>query len=45
MCHSVSELLYLFLLEMIFLAFIIGTYNKYDIWDREHSVYKFEING
>ena len=26
------------------MAYIIGTYNKYDIWDREHSVYKFEIN-
>ena len=27
------------------MAFLIGTYNKYDIWDREHSKYKFEING
>jgi len=27
------------------MAFIIGLYNKYDGWDREHSVYKFEING
>ena len=27
------------------MAFIIGTYNKYDPWDREHSVYRFEING
>ena len=27
------------------MAFIIGTYNKYDSWDREHSKYRFEING
>ena len=27
------------------MAFVIDIYNKYDIWDREHSVYKFEING
>lgn len=27
------------------MAFIVDTYNKYDGWDREHSVYKFEING
>ena len=27
------------------MAFLIGTYNKYDVWDREHSKYKFEING
>ena len=27
------------------MAFIIGNYNKYDVWDREHSVYKFELNG
>jgi hypothetical protein len=27
------------------MAFIISTYNKYDIWDRTHSVYKFEVNG
>ena len=26
------------------MAYIIGNYNKYDAWDREHSVYKFEIN-
>ena len=26
------------------MAFIIGTYNKYDTWDRAHSVYKFKIN-
>lgn len=25
-------------------SYIIGAYNKFDIWDREHSVYKFEIN-
>lgn len=27
------------------MAFLIGTYNKYDVWDREHSRYKFEVNG
>ena len=27
------------------MAYIIGTYNKYDTWDRAHSLYKFEING
>ena len=27
------------------MAFVIGLYDKYDVWDREHSVYKFEING
>ena len=27
------------------MAFIIGTYNKYDSWDRTHAKYKFEING
>ena len=27
------------------MAFIIGSYNKYDVWDRTHSRYKFEING
>ena len=27
------------------MAYIIDTYNKYDGWDREHSVYKFEMNG
>ena len=26
------------------MAFIIDTYNKYDIWDRAHSVLKFRIN-
>ena len=26
------------------MAFIIDTYNKYDIWDRTHSVFKFRIN-
>lgn len=26
------------------MAFLIGTYNKYDSWDREHSKYVFEIN-
>ena len=26
-------------------SYIIGAYNRFDIWDREHSVYKFEING
>ena len=26
------------------MAFIIGAYNKYDFWDRQHSVYKFRIN-
>jgi len=25
------------------LAYIIGAYNKYDRWDREHSVYKFIV--
>ena len=27
------------------MAYIIGTYNKYDTWDREHSRYVFEINN
>ena len=27
------------------MAFIIDTYNKFNSWDRTHSVYKFEING
>lgn len=27
------------------MAFIIGNYNRFDRWDREHSVYVFEING
>ena len=27
------------------MAYIIDSYNKYDGWDREHSVYTFEING
>ena len=26
------------------MAFIIGTYNKYDSWDRQHARYKFMIN-
>ena len=26
------------------MAYIIGTYNKYDTWDRSHAVYKFKIN-
>lgn len=26
-------------------SYIIGAYNRFDIWDRTHSVYKFEING
>ena len=26
------------------MAFIVDKFNKYSIWDREHSVYKFEIN-
>ena len=26
------------------MAFIIDSYNKYDKWDREHSVYIFERN-
>lgn len=26
------------------MAFIIGAFNKYDMWDRTHSVYKFSIN-
>lgn len=27
------------------MAFVIDSYNKYDAWDRAHSLYKFEING
>ena len=27
------------------MAYIIGLYEKYDSWDRNHAVYKFEING
>ena len=26
------------------MAYIIGTYNRWDQWDRAHSVYKFCIN-
>lgn len=26
------------------MAFIVGTYNKYDSWDREHAKYVFEVN-
>lgn len=26
------------------MAFIVDCYNRYDAWDREHAVYKFEIN-
>ena len=26
------------------MAFIVDLYNKYDIWDREHSKYIFELN-
>ena len=28
-----------------FMAYVIDNYNKYDSWDRAHSLYKFEING
>lgn len=27
------------------MAYIIDTYNKYDVFDREHSQYIFEVNG
>ena len=27
------------------MAFIIGSYDKWDRWDKEHSVHKFMING
>jgi len=38
--------LYLFISgDENFMAFIIDSYNKYDAWDRAHSLYKFEING
>lgn len=26
-------------------SYIIGTYNKFDQWDRAHSTYIFELNG
>ena len=26
------------------MAYIIGTYNKYETWDRTHAVHKFRIN-
>lgn len=26
------------------MAYIIGSYNKYDSWDRTHAIYKFQIN-
>ena len=26
------------------MAYIIGSYNKYDAWDREHRKYTFEVN-
>ena len=34
----------LFYGDEICMAFIIDSYNKYDIWDRAHSVFKFRIN-
>ena len=27
------------------MAFIIGLYNKYDVWDRNRAKFVFEING
>ena len=27
------------------MAYIIGPYNRFDAWDRAHSVYKFEVNS
>ena len=27
------------------MAFIIDSYNKYDMWDRNHAVHKFSVNG
>ena len=27
------------------MAFIIDRYDKYNAWDREHSIYRFEVNG
>ena len=27
------------------MAYIIDRYSKYNSWDREHSVYQFEVNG
>lgn len=27
------------------MAFIIDSYNKYDVWDRQHARKVFEING
>ena len=27
------------------MAFIIESYDKYDVWDRERSKYVFEVNG
>ena len=27
------------------MAFIIGTYNRFEQFDREHARYKFELNG
>jgi hypothetical protein len=42
----IDELLYLFIVgDENFMAYVIDTYNKYDAWDRTHSLYKFEING
>jgi hypothetical protein len=32
-------------MDVKIMAFLIGTYNKYDTWDREHARYKFEVNG
>lgn len=26
------------------MAFIIGSYNRWDKWDREHAVYKFKLH-
>ena len=27
------------------MAYILSSFNRFDQWDREHCVYKYEING
>lgn len=42
--HFTLQPFYKFFREMIFMAFIVDTYNKYNKWDREHSQFHFKIN-
>jgi len=42
---EIRQLWHLFIIEVKIMAFIVDTYNRFDSWDRAHSVYEFEING